>query len=260
MKRHLFLVLNHGSQQNPLPNVKVDRDGYLSFFQSPEGGYWKEDEISVYNNDFNFSVFKRNVRFQEQIQQPYDFIVFVFCGHGCMDKNGEQWLEVRPDGTEGSDISVSQIRNVCRDVRTLFIFDACSSYYAGPLHEQRMINFCGVADSQTNYALRCRDLYNHIVLQTPEDTFVAGFAASAGESAGENRNGGYYSQSILSNTRELINLLKTDSQYRQYNHATFPFIHTKAREKVILLSNGRQHPEIDMPRSKVQLPFVVVAK
>lgn len=259
MKRHLFLVFNHGDELNPLPNVKVDRDGYQKFFQSPEGGYWGINEISIYNNDFNFDVFRENIRFQQKIQKPYDFIVFVFCGHGCMDQSGEYWFEIRPDGTQGSDVSLSQLKNACNGVRTLFIFDACSALYTGPLCEQRLFNSGRIIDS-ASYALRCRTLYDNLVLLTPQDTFTAGFAASAGETAGENANGGYYSQSILKESKVVIQQLKNETIYSGLQHMSFAYIHERAKDDVIQLSGGRQRPQIDQPRSKAQIPFVVVAK
>ena len=261
MKRHLFLVLNHGAWNNQLPNIDVDKDGYLRFFKSPEGGLWDKDEISVYNDDFNFDVFRENIRFQHRIQDPYEFILFVFCGHGCSDVQGEQWFEIRPDGTPGSDMSLTQLRQACVGVRTLLISDACSSLYTGPLHERRMLSFVTKESiSGTSYELACKTLYNKLVSLTPEGTFVAGFAASPGESARENENGGYYSQSILKETYDVIAKLKNDNRYLQYNHVTFSSIHKWAHHDVVYMSKGNQHPTIDMPRDEHQLPFAVVAR
>lgn len=261
MKRHLFLVLNHGPWNNRLENVDVDIDGYKSFFQSPEGGFWTDDEISVYKDNFYFNVFKEDIQYQRNIQDPYELIVFVFCGHGCTDENGEQWFEIRPDSTVGSDMSLTQFRQACAGTRTLLISDACSSLYTGPLFEQRTLNFSvrGV-DEDLSYAMSCRTLYNSIVRMTPAGTFVFGFAASRGESARENENGGYYSQSLLKEAKSVINALKNDSRYRVYDNAPFLYIHGLAREDVIKMSNNEQHPTIDMPRDKQQLPFIVVPK
>lgn len=261
MKRHLFLVLNHGDKLHPLPNVKVDREGYQKFFQSPEGGYWdKEEEISVYNDNFHLEYLKEYIESQKKTDTPCELIVFIFCGHGCTDTSGEYWFEVRPDGTAGADISLSQFKQVCKGVRTLLIYDACSALYTGPLHEQRLFSMRGVTDSSSVYALKCRTLYNAMVRLTPQDTFTAGFAAAKGESAGENENGGYYSQSILKESRSAIQQLKDGSIYRGLQHVPFVYIHEEAKPGVIKLSDGTQHPQIDQPRNKVQLPFVVVAK
>lgn len=261
MKRHLFLVLNHGAWNNRLENVDVDIDGYKNFFQSPEGGFWTDDEISVYKDNFYFNVFKEDIQYQRNIQNPYEMIVFVFCGHGCTDENGEQWFEIRPDNTAGSDMSLTQFRQACAGTRTLLISDACSSLYTGPLFEQRTLNFSvrGV-DEDLSYAMSCRTLYNSIVRMTPAGTFVFGFAASRGESARENENGGYYSQSLLKEAENVINALKNDSRLRVYDNAPFSYIHSLAREDVIKMSKYEQHPTIDMPRDRQQLPFVVVAR
>lgn len=261
MKRHLYLVLNHGAWDNRLENVDTDIDGYKQFFKSPEGGYWTDDEISVYKDNFYFNVFQNDIRIQKALQDPYEYIVFVFCGHGCMDVNGEQWFEIRPDGTQGSDMSLTQFRQACAGTRTLFISDACSSLYTGHLNEQRTFSsFTGVSGVDYNYALNCRVLYNSLVRMTPQNTFVYGSAAAVGESARENEKGGYYSQSLLKVAHDTINELKDDWRLKNYNNAPFSYIHSQAKENVIQMSRHEQHPTIDMPRDKQQLPFVVVAR
>ena len=132
MKRHLFLIINNGGETNPLPNVARDKTNYLDFFQSPEGGYWNYDrdkndkDITVYENDFTLNILSENIRFQKNIQAPYDYIVIVFCGHG-FSENGEKWIEAKPTDKKGDHISLSQIKEVCRRIRTLFIADSCLS-------------------------------------------------------------------------------------------------------------------------------------
>lgn len=260
MKRHLFLILNHGGIISPLPNVSVDRKNYISFFQSPEGGYWSNDEISVYDDNFDFDVFVSDIRFQQLIQAPYEYIVIVFCGHGYTDEKGEQWFETRPDNSYKSDVSLTQIKNICQNTRTLLISDACSSIHRRVLNENRLRYFSGVSGVDLDYALSCKRLYNSLIKLVPSNTFVAGFAASKGETANDNAEGGYYSQSLLKNAQKMVNLLKNDESYKNYNHVVFSYIHALAKDDVIKMSLHEQHPTIEMQRDKHQIPFVVVAK
>lgn len=254
MRRHLFIVINDGGMHNYLPNVSKDRNGYNRFFRSPEGGYWDDSEITIHHNDFSMAIFAESIRFNKNAGRPYEYIVFVFCGHGFSDENGQRWLETRPDGNADSYVSVAQIKQACDGIRMLFIHDACASIDVVPLNEQRKMfsKFTG-----TNYESNCRELYNHLVSLTPSNLFVAGYASSIDESASENRYGGLYSQSLLREASVAIDLIKSESQYR---HAPFSYIHAKAYADVVELSGDEQHPDCLIPRNRLQLPFVVVAK
>lgn len=255
MKRKLFLVLNYGSIDNRLPNVKADKENYLRFFRSAEGGAWDDNEIQINENNFDFSAFKQEIRIQQQIQTPYEYIVFIFCGHGYSDMNGERWIEVRPEDTADACVSLSQIRAACYHTRTLFIADSCLAIPIGLENERR---YCAIMDSyhrEGGYRLRCKELYNELVKMTSEYIFTAGFAVSLGETAGDNERGGYYSQTLLDTAREYINLLKENPKA---NHVSFSSIHELAAAAVELNTQEKQHPSIEMDRSPYQLPFIVV--
>ena len=58
----------------------------------------------------------------------------------------------------------------------------------------------------------------------------------------------------------MVNLLKNDESYKNYNNVVFSYIHALAKDDVIKMSLQEQHPTIEMPRDKHQIPFVVVAK
>lgn len=260
MKRKLFLVLNYGGIGNRLPNVKADKENYLRFFHSAEGGAWEDEEIQISENNFDFSVFADDIRFQQRMQRPYEYIVLVFCGHGYSDANGERWIEVRPDGSNGSCVSLSQIKEACYRTRTLFISDSCLAIYPQPATER---SYSAITDSfhrEDYYRARCKELYNELVKRTSEYTFTAGFAVSLGESADDNERGGYYSQTLLDTARIHINALKNDNQYANQNYASFSAIHDAAARVVAAKTNEKQHPSIEMPRSYYQLPFIVVPK
>lgn len=254
MRRKLYLVLNYGGIGNRLPNVRADKENYLRFFRSPEGGAWEETEMEIHENDFDFDVFAHHIRFQQKIQRPYDYLVIVFCGHGYSDWNGERWIEVRPGDSDDVCVSLSQIREACYNTRTLFISDACLAVPQEEVRE-RLYSSINKFTGNIDYREECKRLYNEIVMKTSEYTFTAGYAVSLGEKAGDDERGGIYSQTLLDVARDTIGDLKHDSGLPRY--ASFSAIHEMAADIVADKTNGDQHPSIEMSRSYYQLPFVV---
>ncbi len=261
MRRHLYIITNRGNaQKGQTLSVDYDEKNYLSFFQSPEGGAWDDDEICIYPDNFCFEYFAQHIRMLKNAGIAYDYMVLVFCGHGCIDKNGDKWIEIRPDGTYGSDISLTQIRTICDGIRTLFISDACLKLYTGAL--RKTLLFSQLNEDVLNnadYRQRSQDLYNHYVSQTPNGIFVAAFAASPGESAEDTGRGGLYSLALLEAAKKCISS-RTETVKTYGDMVDFCTIHNVASVVVAEQSIDKQHPHVlgSGVRSKAQLPFVVL--
>ena len=253
MKRRLFIVINDGGMSNYLPNVKKDKLNYYRFFNSSEGGAWDDDEISVYENNFYFEDFCEHIRFQKNMDEPYDYIVMVFCGHGFSDRKGERWLEVRPGDTDDTYVSVSQIRDICYGIRTLFISDSCAAIPRSMREENSGIGRLNMFTGDNNYRIRCRNIYDAVVMNTSRYSFTAGYAVSLGEEAGENEKGGIYSQTLLDVARQTKHELRRTSN----EYASFSYVHALAADIVAARTDVEQHPAIEMSRSRYQFPFVV---
>ena len=238
---------------NFLPNVKKDKLNYYQFFNSSEGGAWEEDEISVYDNNFNFNNFSRQIRFQKNMGEPYDYMVIVFCGHGYSDRKGERWIEIRPEDTQDSCVSVSQIRDVCYGIRTLFISDSCAAIPRSLREENSGIGRLNMFSGDNTYRMRCRKIYDTVVMNTSEYSFTAGYAVSLGEEAGENERGGIYSQTLLDVAHKTYYELRRASN----EYASFSYVHSLAADIVAARNDVNQHPAIEMSRSRYQFPFVV---
>ncbi len=238
---------------NFLPNVKKDKLNYYQFFNSSEGGAWEEDEISVYDNNFNFNNFSRQIRFQKNMGEPYDYMVIVFCGHGYSDRKGERWIEIRPEDTQDSCVSVSQIRDVCYGIRTLFISDSCAAIPRSLREENSGIGRLNMFSGDNTYRMRCRKIYDAVVMNTSEYSFTAGYAVSLGEEAGENERGGIYSQTLLDVAHKTYYELRCASN----EYASFSYVHSLAADIVAARNDVNQHPAIEMSRSRYQFPFVV---
>ena len=233
--------------------MKKDKLNYYQFFNSSEGGAWEEDEISVYDNNFNFNNFSRQIRFQKNMGEPYDYMVIVFCGHGYSDRKGERWIEIRPEDTQDSCVSVSQIRDVCYGIRTLFISDSCAAIPRSLREENSGIGRLNMFSGDNTYRMRCRKIYDTVVMNTSEYSFTAGYAVSLGEEAGENERGGIYSQTLLDVAHKTYYELRRASN----EYASFSYVHSLAADIVAARNDVNQHPAIEMSRSRYQFPFVV---
>lgn len=266
MKRQLFLIINNGGDSNPLPNVEVDKRNYLDFFQSPEGGYWNYDrtkndqDITVFENNFSLLILQENIKYHKKLQAPYDYIVIVFCGHG-FSENGEKWIEAKPTDKKDDYISLAEIKDVCRGIRTLFIADTCLSIPERQVFSESL-QFGSFTDfgDETEYGNRCKQIYNESVMSVSKNNFTAAFAVSLGEEASDNERGGFYSQTLLQTAKKQIKELRGQTSMLHYHILSFPQIHSFAAKEVIKLTNGNQHPSIEMTRKKEQLPFIIVPK
>ena len=260
MNRHLYIITNSGSPTERIPNVKADRDNYLAFFQSPEGGAWLDGEISIREDNFSLEEITQDIYFFQTLKKPLDYLLIVFCGHGGYNvRTNQRCFELRPDGSASADVSLEQIKSVCDGVRTLLITDSCLGSWSPQQATRQMFSAINESTQPTTmYVERCRNMYNEKVMETDEDTFVATFAVSIAENAQENNRGGVYSQNLLEVARETVDSLKRKDTI--YDYLPISFIHEIASERVIKATNGKQHPDILMPRSKKQLPFVVCPK
>lgn len=74
MRRKLYLIISDGGGNAPLRGVHIDKENFLNFFKSPEGGAWKDDEILVFeNNDFDLDIIKINDLTARINKKPIDF-------------------------------------------------------------------------------------------------------------------------------------------------------------------------------------------
>lgn len=259
MRRKLVLIIDHGEDGN-LKGVNIDRDNYLAFFKSDEGGAWEDEEISVYPDNFNLGAFRTINRARAFRNEAYDYILIVFCGHGEETPNHILKYELHP----GIYSSLNEIQDAVGDSRCLFIADSCR-YIEKIQDGGRIICFSAVTESASysdgNYRQRCKDMYNQLVMAMPEGTFVAGLAASSNEFANESSTiGGYYSHSLIETSCEMRDQLRNAHQKGAnipIPAISFTDVHGVAYDKVVAMNN-KQHPELLTPRRTITFPMVVV--
>lgn len=261
MRRKLYLIISDGGGNTPLRGVHIDKDNFLNFFKSPEGGAWKDDEILVFeNNDFDLDILRINDLNARVDEKPIDFYLIVYCGHGFTDQHKQINFEVRPDNY----LNLNDLLGVVAQSRCLVIADSCRAIYhlqeGGRIADLRMFSTSEDARNSA-YADLCREMYNDLIEATPSTMRVVYFSNSYGETADENsRDGGVYSHELLTAAKRKKEEFETlQHTNNNSNYATIDEIHAEAAGVVVNKTHGRQHPEIYLDcRSKARLPFVVV--
>ena len=261
MRRKLYLIISDGGGNTPLRGVHIDKDNFLNFFKSPEGGAWKDDEILVFeNNNFDLDFLRINDLNARVEEKPIDFYLIVYCGHGFTDQHKQINFEVRPDNY----LNLNDLLGAVAQSRCLVIADSCRAIYhlqeGGRIADLRMFSTSEVARNSV-YADLCRKMYNDMIEATPSTMQVVYFSNSYGETADENsRNGGVYSHELLAAAkRQIIEFRALQQHNCNSYYATIDEIHAEAAGMVVNKTHSRQHPDIYLnSRSRARLPFVVV--
>lgn len=261
MRRKLYLIISDGRGNTPLRGVHIDKDNFLNFFKSPEGGAWKDDEILVFeNNDFDLNILRINDLNARVDEKPIDFYLIVYCGHGFTDQNHHIIFEVRQD----FQLNLDDLLGAVAQSRCLVIADSCRAIYhlqeGGRIADLRIFSTSEDARNSA-YADLCREMYNNLIEATPPKMQVVYFSNSYGETADENpRDGGVYSHELLAAAkRQIIEFRALQQHNCNSYYATIDEIHAEAADMVMNKTHNRQHPEIYLDcRSSARFPFVVV--
>lgn len=261
MRRKLYLIISDGGGNTPLRGVHIDKDNFLNFFKSPEGGAWKDDEILVFeNNDFDLNILEINDLNARVDKKPIDFYLIVYCGHGFTDQHKQIYFEVRPDNY----LKLNDLLGAVARSRCLVIADSCRAIYhlqeGGRIADVRLFSTSEDARNSV-YADLCRKMYNDLIEATPSTMQVVYFSNSYGETADEDsRDGGVYCHELLTVAKRKKEEFQNLQQHNINSYyATIDEIHAEAADMVVKNTFDRQHPEIlKNCRSLARFPFVVV--
>ena len=114
-------------------------------------------------------------------------------------------------------------------------------------------------NSEDAYKNECFRLYDESFRGLVRGHFTIGLAASIGQSAGEDENGGYYSKALLTKARDVITT-KRVTRHTAPNYepiAKFSQVHALVRDSFVRNAHITQIPDIQVPQG-LQAPFVVV--
>lgn len=220
MVRKLLLIISDGGGNSPLHGVHIDKENFLNFFKSPEGGAWKDEEINVFDeNNFDIEILKVTDLTARLYNQPVDFYLIIFCGHGFTDENNQIYFEVRPN----TSLKLADLLSTVANSRCLVIADSCRAIYrlqeGGRITSQRLFSTSDEARN-SRYSELCHTMYNNLIELTPSTMHLVYFSNSYNETADENsRDGGVYCHELLTATKrkikEIHNLQKHDG--KSYN-------------------------------------------
>lgn len=245
MKRQLLIVTNDGyGTDSPIPNVHLDEKNYIEYFKSLRGGVWENKEIL----STSFRCHEALKKFLTVDCINCDFILFVFSGHGYYDSELGRMIEL----ADNVDIPVNTIRNWVSFTRCLFISDSCAGLIP---HEAIEKAFSNTLRENLSIKNLYRNKYNDRVMSVPIRTFTAGYAASRNENVDDTENGGVYSSSLINCAKKIK--FNGDKSVLDLHVASFSYIHSLAKDLVINITGGNQHPQCETPRFPKQLPFVV---
>lgn len=261
MNRRLIIITNDGGKEAFLAGVSVDRQCYINYFTSPEGGAWERNEMFTPNTNTCSPAMLYLYMLRQEALRHVDYWLIVFCGHGGATPDGKTFFCFQ----NGKNCFEEQIFKFSIRSRILLIADSCRSLpecREGGTLEQR-IYCCESVGSDEHYRNLCRTVYNAKVSQVPLNSITRGYASAFTECADEfnDGTGGYYSQSLIETAKTEIQeaLEKRSKAPLVFNTdiASFSWIHAQAKQKVIELSKGKQNPTLVTARTS-QLPFYVV--
>lgn len=257
MQRKAILIFNDGGVGNFLPGVEKDREGYISFLKSPEGGAWADEEMHVFNNDCTKLILLNYISFwKNSSKNDIKYWLIIFSGHGYATADGQTMLELSP----GDDCSVEDIKKATDGSRRLLIADSCRCVLTKTQDSlKRELKLFSAAQSGDTYAKRCKDLYMNKLADVFYNTFNATYAAAFNQAANDNdAMGGYYTYELLNAAKSTITVVKAVSLYSDYM-ASIKQVHEIATAEVNKRSGSRQTP-VTSGLYLDKIPFIVVPK
>lgn len=228
-----------------LPGVDVDLRDLQEFLYSSEGGAWEQHEMEVLRDPSKITVLKSLEK-----AQMADYVFIVCSGHGehnvgyGLDETA-MWLN------EKEKIYIREINP--KNKRHLVIVDVCRNIVKVPIFEsfamaeQRTLH---KSASDRSYARR---LFDNAIIASSEGRIVA-YSCDKNQSAGDDGEGGIFTQSLLKSPFEISKIRKQRGQYSQTVDINESFELAKAKTYRL---NAPQSPVLNAGRRREFFPFGV---
>jgi hypothetical protein len=261
MKRRVLLITNPGKKgdDNYCGGVYKDQENYFSYFKEPIGGYWANSELRYFDKPSKYTVTNE---IKLLAQDEIEFSIIIFCGHGWYSSKSSSNII---DLNEKEQMDALDLRADAN--KRIIILDSCRKVYPVSINEdlikaQEIRMLSDKAQAKLNPE-QCKKYYNQVIDECPKQLIVT-YGCNITEVAGDNPAfGGYYSSSLLAESRGwAANQLTTIDLAKKYATERVPSCHNDSVPRVVKLSGGTQHPQIEKPRVSLStdyLPFIVVA-
>ncbi len=248
MRRQALIIINPGEEgaENYCAGVLKDAENYKHFLQSPQGGYWFEEEIRLLNRPT-----ETELDVGLRLYSLYcDYLLLIFSGHGYVNSDGSTIFELR----KGCEISANELR-LSSTAQTMII-DCCRE--AVPPVPRFIRAVIEKAIPRINPA-RCREKYDEQIRRCGLELVVM-YACSIGQKAGDDSGkGGVYLSSLLDAADKWVQEQHSQFLLDDYKVLSVVEAHNKASLLVKELRGDRQTPVIEKPRQGPYFPFCIIA-
>jgi hypothetical protein len=184
MKRRALIIYCNDTASGALPGPEKDFEKISVFLDSKTGGEWRISEIRGLQNPSISTVQSTISEFMADV----DYTFILFTGHGFINEQGRQLMEVS-DG----DISIKDLHT--KAPRQTIIIDACRQRVVSTSIAPEDRLFSKVMES-TLHLGSTRRLFDNSVLRAAEGLSIL-YAASKNEASADSDNGAPYLISLL---------------------------------------------------------------
>lgn len=243
MNRIAIIIGYEGNTRNFLPGVSKDMANYKRFLQSNIGGAWEEDEI-ISSKSWTTPVLERVI--DNLKANGIEYFLIIFSGHGYAIKGVDTYLEFQ----NNDDLALGTLQRWLQFNKSLIIADSCRKFIEIIEKAQASAQIRLFSDSHAVPRYKYRELYNKGIegLERYHNTFVA--SAALNECAEDTDQGGLFSKTLLDLASDIGNWSTTGIY-------TIKALHPSVAEKVHVVSQGNQNPQIYPSSETLSPPFVV---
>ena len=250
MNRRLILITNSGPDDE-LAGVAIDKESYLSYFQSPAGGAWLVEEIIPLDKPTKSEL---NTYISLASIHNVGYWLVVFCGHDFAEKDqyGNKYTVL--ELTEGERLNVPMLASWLSNSRAMLIADCCRVVYPCQIIEPVLESREFSAVMNTMNPDDCRTNYNRIIETMVPYGFFEAYSTDLDEKAGDSDvYGGIYSHFLIQEAKAAVKTLMANGDIS----ASIATVHDHAYPKVANARNNKQHPWRGAGTERI--PFVIVS-
>ncbi|HMV09287.1 MAG TPA: caspase family protein [Cyclobacteriaceae bacterium] len=230
--RRAILIGAPGSGENHLYGAASDLRMMREFLESPKGGSWLPQEISVLSNP-NWSELALRIVWCHE-----DYVMIYFFGHGFTDaETGNRMIVLR-------DHPMQDLELLTKSRKQLVIVDACRNFVRGGLD--------GIPDFSQHEShfevYSTRELFDQMIVNSPEGHMII-HATKPGQYSVDTVNGGMFTHTLL---QECNQLQPVNQQIDCYAiDSLVKFLPHKLREL-----DSDQVPDVAYRTGNLSVPFV----
>ena len=230
--------------QPKLLGVEQDMILYPKFLQSNAGGAWHSTEI--------ISLLQpKRAEVESVLKEEADYAFIVFAGHGYHHAQENLTFVCLNDNDE-----MSENELIASAPKQTIVIDACRELWSDPIYEgqEKVSKALDTFQRSQTYRNECRALFDQQISSAPGGRSII-YSCSVSESAGDTRQGGYFSYRFIAESTSWAETYSNQSQGARYiSDIPDSFNLALARIKK---ERGLQTPQLLNGRRRTSFPFAV---